>query len=424
MDKARSYINNIFPERVNQLSFGLSQREENGGLGQSQTVEEDITIKRFGSYELVYGNATGTTGTSAVTQCCTSSLSIAPSGALECSGTVVLTAVGDGGSCADALYSWAVSPADAGSVNPQTGKQVTLVANGCGDDCKSPITVTLSCDQQKTSIVFILPKCPTYANIQYTTLTMTPGSQQTLSVLEGDQQCGQVTYKWTINQGGDDPALVGTLVPNDVNGGRSAVYTAPGGGVNCTTPIQISLSCMDGDVEHPRDSISIAITPCPAGISIGYTTKSMQVGDKQTLVVYESLAIDCNADFTWALSGGGSLVPMQGKSVLYTAPPNNINCKDNAHITLMCNGIVKDSIEIAINSISAPDVAYWIVSAEDVGACSARIYKVPYNCSGVAGGKQGCFSCQGHLLECWQCTAGYDNCLPGPGGNCPECHLG
>lgn len=53
-DKKRSYPDGTFPGRTNALSFIASQRENLGGIDQTQVTDGETTIKRFGMYEQVF----------------------------------------------------------------------------------------------------------------------------------------------------------------------------------------------------------------------------------------------------------------------------------------------------------------------------------------------------------------------------------
>lgn len=100
--------------------------------------------------------------------------------------------------------------------------------------------------------------------------------------------------------------------------------------------------------------------------SISYTTQQMTVNQTQSLHWNDNTsypaARPCEDPmaafvFTWSLSGGGSLSSTTAQNIVYTAPSANEGCTNNATISLLCNGAVVDTLEIAINAV-ASTVAY------------------------------------------------------------------
>ncbi len=126
-------------------------------------------------------------------------------------------------------------------------------------------------------------------------------------------------------------------------------------------------------LENDRDickSISIEITACEClAAHIDYTTQQMSVNESQNLSVGNPTE---GSIYTWSLSGGGSLSTTTGNSTTYTAPAANVNCLQNATITLQCDNpeVVCDTLRIAVNA-TAPGIAYYTnMKVEFSGGCA------------------------------------------------------
>jgi len=128
------------------------------------------------------------------------------------------------------------------------------------------------------------------------------------------------------------------------------------------------------------------------GISIGFTSLSMEVGSFQDLTVIGAKE-ECS--YKWAIvSGGGSLSAATGATVRYTAPATNPDCLSNAVISLSVGEDTCDSLGIAIYAVGNPSVvAYWLVDdfittvcravGENRYYCSRSVSVKSYNCAGV-----------------------------------------
>ena len=128
------------------------------------------------------------------------------------------------------------------------------------------------------------------------------------------------------------------------------------------------------------------------GISIGFTSLSMEVGSFQDLTVIGAKE-ECS--YKWAIvSGGGSLSAATGATVRYTAPATNPDCLSNVVISLSVGEDSCDSLGISIYAVSDPElVAYWVVDDfittdceyedEDRYMCSRNVLIKSYNCAGV-----------------------------------------
>jgi hypothetical protein len=118
---------------------------------------------------------------------------------------------------------------------------------------------------------------------------------------------------------------------------------------------------IDGGNPHPT-------FPCDPPGTIGYTTLQMQVNEVQTLSIINPTI---NGEYTWSLSGGGTLALESGESTAYTAPATNANCSNNGTVYLYCDGTAVDSVTFSINAVgpwnqsSNPGIAYKYLSCTD-----------------------------------------------------------
>lgn len=84
-------------------------------------------------------------------------------------------------------------------------------------------------------------------------------------------------------------------------------------------------------------------------VGIGYTTPQMPAGGIQTLTPVDPNGnpVPRPSSCRWVVLSGGGSVTQDG---VYTAPATNPNCENNATIGLVCDGVVVDTVEIAINT--------------------------------------------------------------------------
>ena len=184
-----------------------------------------------------------------------------------------------------------------------------------------------------------------YVHIGYATLTMNCGDIQGFTIEGRHTLCDSTNYSWSLSQGSGSLDVTDSLAP---------VYTAPAGGPTCESPAIINLHC--GGVII--DTIIIVLNPCPSTLSIGYTTQQMSVNEQQTLTAVPGTAGCGIPVYDWAItSGGGTLSLAQGTSTIYTAPATNANCTLNPTITLSCDGVVFDTLTIAVNGHATVYVA-------------------------------------------------------------------
>ena len=110
-----------------------------------------------------------------------------------------------------------------------------------------------------------------------------------------------------------------------------------------------------GPSRECEDTANITTTAedCPdkcLGSEIGFATQNMPAGSFQNLAVVGGSPSE---DYEWSLQGGGSISMTKGVSTVYYSPSSNFNCEENAIITLKCNGVVVDTLGIAVYGAAA-----------------------------------------------------------------------
>lgn len=140
------------------------------------------------------------------------------------------------------------------------------------------------------------------------------------------------------------------------------------------------------------DACADCLTETPV---IGYTSQQMDNdggNDQQTLTVtdYGSIPASC---FTWEISGQGYFTGgvAEGYSVEYNTDTdqNDSTCSANPTITLKCDGVQVDTLDIAINSYTSATVATAVniehFSQRDFGApankCTTDMSPNQYHCT-------------------------------------------
>lgn len=115
-----------------------------------------------------------------------------------------------------------------------------------------------------------------------------------------------------------------------------------------------------------------------ADAGIGYTSQQMSTDEVQSLTIVDG-GDGCN--YSWNItSGGGSMV-----GSTYTAPSTNEECADNPTITLSVDGIVLDTINLAVNASSATNVGYDYSNID--------IFHTAFDeCTQVTGTRTGCLT--------------------------------
>lgn len=129
---------------------------------------------------------------------------------------------------------------------------------------------------------------------------------------------------------------------------------------------------MDFDVEIYR-SEGCEELQCP-GTVILYTTTQMSAGESQTLRPFPAVP---GVIYEWQVSGAGSISPATGSSVTFTAGTDNENCENNPTVTLLCDGVVVDTLSMTVSTWTGSEAT---IAIED--------YTVENNYTG----NQGCAS--------------------------------
>ena len=234
-----------------------------------------------------------------------------------------------------------------------------------------------------------------YVHIGWDGLPVACDETKELSVVGYDPLCTEDTYEWAVMSVG------GSVSPIS---GYTSVFTAPSGSAECD-PSQIVVLYCNGD---QVDSITIEIDGCPVTASIGYTTRQMQASGTQTLTVVPGAAGCGVPEYTWAITaGGGSISGSPGSEVIYTAPATNAECANNPTIQLSCDGVVVDTLSMAVNVVqTACALGTRKMCVRDRYPTSPRwiCCKSSYNCIGV----QRANTC-GTTLPAGCCTAGCES---------------
>ncbi|MBU1307890.1 MAG: hypothetical protein KKF33_20490 [Alphaproteobacteria bacterium] len=148
--------------------------------------------------------------------------------------------------CEAEFYEWAAGTLG-GAVDPIVGYTTVFTAPAAGEDCITPQSVILYCDENQVDFIEIVinpPGCS--AEIGYTTQQMAVNGTQTLTASGATPGCGDIVYDWAITAGG------GTLSASQ---GTSVIYTAPATNAQCANNPTITLS-VNGTV---CDTLKIAV---------------------------------------------------------------------------------------------------------------------------------------------------------------------
>jgi hypothetical protein len=249
----------------------------------------------------------------------------------------------------------------------------------------------------------VTPMCPASVTIDNCPANVSVNSYHQFT-FTGDNNVS--TFRWVMLSG----RFTGGI--DEITG----YYRSPQGGTNCITPAIVGIKCQEKDGGEWTDvaSCTFPIIPaqCSGTILIGSTILNMLVGESQGLtMIYESGEVCGAEEFSWSLTGGGSLVD-NVTTAIYTAPASNVDCLNNGTVSLLCNGVVMDSVTINTTTAYAPaPIAYYkptVTSPKPGGSsCSVLIQKEHYNCLGVGSGLEGCTTCDtGYYAACFQCYSG------------------
>lgn len=198
------------------------------------------------------------------------------------------------------------------------------------------------------------PEPTAYVSIGGSIADMDCDEVRVFTIDDYNPACEESHYKWFYTP------ETGTLVATPP---YCATYTAPPAGLDCVSPVRISLECDGEEV----DAIIIAIKLEPVTASIGYTTLQMAIDEEQTLNVVPGTSGCGTPVYDWAITaGGGTLSASSGDSVVYTAPHTNPSCSLNPTIALTCNGVELDTLKIAVNADGAVPYAGQVFTGIDI----------------------------------------------------------
>jgi len=371
-DKQRGLIGaNTYPSRTNALSFNAGQRENLGGLSQAQAFEGSVRIKRFGMYEQIFDSENTNNST---TNCCNVSPGAAYS-PMKCGTSQQLSIIDDyikmgiTSACTTTRYKWTLelapggwsSGSGIGSLNTAIITNPIYTAPACEQEEGAPelqttVRISLFCNDVLADYMDINIKttvcCP--KKINYETLRMWCGDDQTLSPNEWSEDCDPGLYSWEIIGAG--------AFSEYGSGDYTRTFNAPECGSYCGEKTTINLYCDNPErTGEPCDTIDITFYPCPKNAYITYTTQQMHTDESQTLGIdrQDGECAGSGANWLWELSGGGSLSdPTSPTGCIYTAPPDNANCEDTPTIILSCDGVVMDTLSIVVNAYPTNYTAY------------------------------------------------------------------
>lgn len=150
--------------------------------------------------------------------------------------------------CTEDNYDWSITP-DQGTLDKSDPFWPIYTASAAGEDCESPVTLSLICNGETVDAIQIeLSSCLPAASISYTTQQMEIDEEQILSAVPSGQCCGTPEFTWTITAGS------GTL---SAGTGGTVIYTAPHTNPYCQNNPTIELSCAGR--EEPYDTLKIAV---------------------------------------------------------------------------------------------------------------------------------------------------------------------
>ena len=176
----------------------------------------------------------------------------------------------NGDTVACPITTWTLS--GAGSISESLGPTTVYTAPSYSEAGSDTATITLWCGGavKDTLVISIAHSCDCLDTIQYTSLQMSVGQQQTLSA-SGAQS--DECYSWAITSGG------GSL---SAATGKSVVYTAPSTNANCANNPTITLTCGGSVV----DTVEFAVNQVPNNYAAYEFNGECEQGCRQVGVGY------------------------------------------------------------------------------------------------------------------------------------------
>lgn len=273
-----------------------------------------------------------------------------------------------------------VGTSDSSTVNPLTETTYELVSRGSGGRIKNYVTVNVAeTIYNDSTLKSVMPELVSMTS--YLTSPSISGMSDNIPVgtvitLSHESSASFIYYTKDTTT----PSITSSLYTEPITASNDDFIGEP------PTMTIKAVSYASGNYSSITTSASELMDVCTAEIS--YTTLQMQVSQEQTLSVINSTC--GGAPYTWA-SSSGSLSSSAGNTIVFTAPSSNVNCDNNATITLSYNGEVVDSITIAVNAVVGTIEAVYTFSSHScvttnppLNNCTERrSYKNIYYCNGT-----------------------------------------
>lgn len=154
--------------------------------------------------------------------------------------------------------------------------------------------------------------------------------------------------------------------------------------------------------------------------SIGYTSQQMNINEQQTFTFInaDGVVAPLPGGCIWAVTAGGGMITQEG---VYTAPSHNADCRLNPTISIVCNGVIRTSLNVAVNGYADLGVAAVDIGSDDTSNSyceyewiSPGVYKwhwvrwcftKAYNCAGALFSSTDNPRSQGRTDACWDGAA-------------------
>jgi hypothetical protein len=241
-------------------------------------------------------------------------VSVAPAaGSVNAGGTLALSAtVADG----NPAVTWIVDGvtngnAQVGTITPGAGNTATYTAPAAPGS--HAVNVVSAADASRSAVSLVTVLLPVQATVSPAAASLMAGGTVTLTATVTGAADPAVT--WTVDGVANGNASVGTITPGQ---GDAATYTAPAGaGTHSVAAVSAA------DTTKAAVSTITVETPVRVAMNLGSAT----LGAGGTFAITATVSGAANTAVTWTvdgISGGnadvGTVVPMAGNTVSYTAP--------------------------------------------------------------------------------------------------------
>ena len=156
--------------------------------------------------------------------------------------------------------------------------------------------------------------------------------------------------------------------------------------------------------------------PCKSAL-ISPTTLTMTAGTTQTLTVSSP---ESGTKYKWSTTTG-TVSPVQGQSITFTAPETNVNCANNATVTLTATKdgvtVACDTLAVSVNVVTTNTVAYKYITVPSKG--DHCVWSEYWPCDTETWAGEGCgyyyttscsfYNCDGTVNTCYYLGATRDN---------------